>query len=176
MTTAPDAVPTRRRRSDAIGLRLIVAYKFLKAAAELMLGALVLSLASAGLADELHTVALSTRDHATAAWSVALAEWLMNAATARSLRVVALASLLDGAWTLFEGWALHRRYWWSGWLVVVVTASLFPFEAIAIARHARAGRIALMVVNVLIVAYLVRRRAAGAAPPGTVTMPSSNSR
>lgn len=143
---------------DAVGLRLIVGYKFVKAGAELLLGALLLSFAAAGLAEELRAVALSARDHATAAWSVRLAEWLMNTATARNLRVVALASLLDGAWTLFEGWALHRRFWWSGWLVVVATASLFPFEAIAIARHARAGRIAIMALNVVIVAYLVRSR------------------
>lgn len=143
---------------DALGLRLIVGYKFVKAAAELLLAVLILSLASAGLADELRMAALNVRNHATAAWSVALARWLMNAATSRNLRVIALASLLDAAASLFEGWALHRRFGWSRWLVVFTTSSLFPFEVVAIVRHFSAGRVALMVVNALIVVYLVRHR------------------
>ena len=158
-TTAPQDAGGRAGRSDAIGLRLIIGYKFTKAAAEFLLGVVILSMASAGLADELRTVALNVRNHATAAWSVALAKWLMNAATARNLRVVALASLLDAAASLFEGWALHRRFDWSRWLVVGATASLFPFEIVAIVRHLSAGRVALMVVNALIVVYLVRHRA-----------------
>jgi uncharacterized membrane protein (DUF2068 family) len=141
-----------------LGLRLIVGYKFAKAAALLLLGTLILSFASAGLADELRTVALNVRNHATAAWSVALAKWLMSAATSRNLRVVAVAALLDAAVSLLEGWALHRRFAWSRWLVVVTTSSLFPFEVVAIVCHFSAGRVLLIAVNVLIVVYLVRHR------------------
>lgn len=158
---------TPGKRSDGEdGLRLIIGYKVIKAGAEVLLGAVLFAMISVGLADELRDVALSARNHAAAAWSISLAEWLMNAATSRNLHVIALASLLDGAWSGFEGWALHRRYRWSGWLVVAATASLFPFEIVAIARHARAGRIALLLLNVVIVGYLVRaqlRRAPTAA-------------
>lgn len=155
--------------SDAVGLRLIIGYKFLKAVGELILGVAVLVFLSAGLPDEVRELARRVREHATAAWSVDLAEWLTNAATRRNLRVVAVASLLDAVWSCFEGWALYRGYAWSGWLVIVATSSLFPFEVIAIARHVRAGRVALMALNVLIVAYLVRRqlgRRAGELPAG----------
>ena len=146
------------KRPDDFGLRLIVGYKLVKAAAGLLLGVLILSLVSAGLADELHTIAMNVRNHATAAWSVALAKWLMNAATSRNLRVIAIASLLDAAASAFEGWALHRRFGWSRWLVVITTSSLFPFEVVAIVRHLSAGRVALIAVNALIVGYLVRHR------------------
>jgi len=158
MPPAPDPAAPTGEQPEALGLRLIVAYKFAKAAALLLLGTLILSFASAGLADEMRTVALNVRNHATAAWSVALAKWLMNAATSRNLRVVAIASLLDAAASLFEGWALHRRFGWSRWLVILTTSSLLPFEAIAIVRHFSAGRVALMVANVFIVVYLVRHR------------------
>ena len=146
---------------DALGLRLIIGYKLVKAAAGFLLGVLIFSLASAGLADELQTVALNFRNHATAAWSVTLAKWLMGATTSRNLRVVAIAALLDAAASLFEGWALHRRFGWSRWLVVLTTSSLLPLEAVAIVRHFSAGRVALMIVNVLIVVYLVRHRTHG---------------
>jgi uncharacterized membrane protein (DUF2068 family) len=148
-------------RPDDIGLRLIVGYKFAKAAVALLLGVLILSFASAGLADELRTIAMNVRNHATAAWSVALAKWLMNAATSRNLRVVAIASLLDAGASLFEGWALHRRFGWSRWLVVFTTSSLLPFEIVVIVRHFSVGRVALIAVNLLIVVYLVRHRVRG---------------
>jgi uncharacterized membrane protein (DUF2068 family) len=156
MPAVPDPAAPAGEQPEALGFRLIVAYKFAKAAALLLLGTLILSFASAGLADELRTVALNMRNHATAAWSVALAKWLMNAATSRNLRVVAIASLLDAAASLFEGWALHRRFGWSRWLVILTTSSLLPFEAIAIVRHFSAGRVALILINVFIVVYLVR--------------------
>jgi uncharacterized membrane protein (DUF2068 family) len=142
---------------DALGLRFIIGYKYAKAAGELVLGAAVLILASAGLGGALRTVALNTRDHATEAWSVALAQWLMHAATDRNLRIVALASLLDAAASLFEGWALHRHFRWSRWLVVGATASLLPFEVVAIVRHWHVGRLVLIIVNASIVVYLVWR-------------------
>jgi uncharacterized membrane protein (DUF2068 family) len=153
-----------RERSDAVGLRLLVGYKLVKALTELLFAALVPFLGSAGLAEELHAIALTIRHHAAEAWSIALAERLVHAATERNLRVVALASLFDGVLSSVEGWALHRRYWWSRWLVVVTTSCLLPFEGVELLRHPSAGRVALLLVNALIVIYLVRRGVAVAPP------------
>jgi uncharacterized membrane protein (DUF2068 family) len=143
--------------ANDIGVRVIVGIKLAKAAIEIIIGVLVLSLATAGMAGELRTIVMAVRDHATEAWSIRLAEWVMNAATTQHLRVAAVASLLDGSFSCFEGWALHRRYRWSRWLVVGATASFFPFEIAAILRHFSVGRVALAVVNALIVVYLVWR-------------------
>jgi uncharacterized membrane protein (DUF2068 family) len=110
--------------------------------------------------EELRAVALSIQHHATAAWSIALAHRLVQAATARTIVVVALAALFDGVLSAVEGWALYRRYRWSGWLVVGTTTSLLPFETLQLVRRLSAGRVALLIVNALIVVYLVRDRLA----------------
>ncbi len=144
----PAAVPT--------GLRLIIGYKVAKATAELIAGASFFLLGSAGATEKLVHAAQTLRRHATEAWSIALAEKLLDASTARHVFVVAMAIIADGIVTAVEGWALCRGYGWSHWLVMFTTASLLPFEGIAIAHHVNAGRMLLLIVNVVIVAYLLR--------------------
>jgi uncharacterized membrane protein (DUF2068 family) len=96
--------------------------------------------------------------HATAAWSTELADRLIGAATPRGVHRVALAALFDGALSFVEGFAIHRRWAWSGWLVVVATSCLLPFEILALVHHLSATRSAVLVINVAIVAYLIRHR------------------
>lgn len=144
-------------RQTEIGLRLIVLYKLTKAVLEVAFGATVAIFAD-GVSAELQRLAVAVRDHATAAWSIALAERLVRAATARHLEIVALASLFDGVFSAVEGWALHKRYRWSGWLVIGATSCLLPFEAIALVRRLTFGRVTLLFVNALIVVYLVRHQ------------------
>lgn len=153
--TPPPAAPVTEPSTNA-GLRLIVAYKLVKAALEMLLGALLLS----SLARKIVAVtgAANIRHHATEAWSLTFAERLLHSPTTHSLHVIALAAILDGAVSLVEGWALHRRYSWSGWLVVATTSCLLPFEFIALVRHPTAGHLVLLVLNALIVIYLIWRR------------------
>jgi hypothetical protein len=67
-------------RPDAMmGLRLIIGYKFVKAIAELLIGASFFFLSSAGLADGLTAIAEGIRHHVTEAWSLTLAERLIHA-------------------------------------------------------------------------------------------------
>jgi uncharacterized membrane protein (DUF2068 family) len=145
-------------RPGGLGVRLIVGYKLAKAAAALSLGVLLLFLGSAGLAHELREVAAALRHHFAAAWSVELSEALVRAAGGRHLLVVAVALLLDGVSSLVEGWALHRRYRWSRWLIVAATSALLPFEVLSLFRRLSLGRFAILLVNAAIVAYLARRR------------------
>ncbi len=151
------------------GLRLIIGYKLTKAGLEFLGGASIFILGSVGLAHKLAYVAQMIRRHATEAWSIALAEQLLDASTAHNVFVVAMAMLVDSVVTSIEGWALYRGYVWSRWLVVGTTAALIPFEVLALVRHANAGRAALLLINLLIVIYLLRRheqpaaRAAGTA-------------
>jgi uncharacterized membrane protein (DUF2068 family) len=146
------------QRSNAVGLRLIIGYKVVKAMAELLAGASFLILGSVGLAERLTYVAQAIRHHVTEAWSISLAERLIDVSTAHHVFVVAVAVIFDGTVTLIEGWALHCRYRWSRWLVVGTTSLLLPFEAVTLTRHPSAGRVVLLLVNALIVAYLIRRR------------------
>jgi len=139
------------------GLQLIIGYKLSKAAAEFLCGASIMVLGSVGFAQKLAATAQVLRQHATEAWSIALAERLLDASTAHHVSVVAMALGVDAIVTAIEGWALYRRYVWSRWLVVGTTASLLPFEILALLRHPNGGRIAVLVLNLLTVAYLVRR-------------------
>ena len=154
-TAPPDATPPDA--AAPAGLKVIIGYKFAKAALELLLGAAFLAFRSLGLVGKLVSIAQAIRHHATEAWSIALAEWLLDASTAHHVIVVALAVSADGIVTLIEAWALQRRYRWSGWLVIGTSASLLPFEVDSIRRHPSVGHIVLLLVNLGIVAYLVRR-------------------
>jgi uncharacterized membrane protein (DUF2068 family) len=140
-----------------VGLRLIVAYKLAKSMLGVLFGSLVLA-APATLTYEVQKLVWSFRAHAVAAWSVHLAERLMRATTERNLAVLGVALLLDGALSLFEAWALHRRRPWGRWVVVGATCSLLPFEIVALVRHATSGRLSILFVNLAIVLYLVRHR------------------
>jgi len=135
---------------------LIVGYKAAKAALEIIFGT-VLVLFATKATGELQSAAVNVRDHGTAAWSVALANKVAQEATPRHLVGVAAACLLDGLFTAFEGWALHRGYRWGSWLVICATACFLPFEIISLARHVTAGRVTVFFVNASIVAYLLRR-------------------
>jgi uncharacterized membrane protein (DUF2068 family) len=144
------------------GLRLIIGYKLGKALAEVLGGASIFILGSVGLAQKLAFIAQGIRRHATEDWSIALAEKLLDASTAHNVFVVAMAMLADSVVTAIEGWALYRRYVWSRWLVVLTTASLIPFEISALVRHPNAGRAVVLLVNLLIVVYLLKRHESAA--------------
>lgn len=139
------------------GLRLIIAYKLVKAAGEVGAAVLIAALVAAGLASDLHAIAEQLRRHVVHAWSIWVANLLLRALGARSLELVSAALWLDGAFSFLEGWALHRRWWWGPWLVVVATGALVPFEIIALVRRVHVGRILLLAINLAIVVYLARR-------------------
>ncbi|HEY3450162.1 MAG TPA: DUF2127 domain-containing protein [Myxococcales bacterium] len=146
----------------AVGLRLIVLYKAVKAAAEVLLAVAGAILLAAGLGEPLHGFILAMREHVVAAWSTRLLEVLVRETTPGRLWLGVGAVAADGLLTSVEGWALHRRYRWGPWLVVVATSSLVPFEVYELSRRMSAARVATLAVNLAIVAYLVwhaRRRA-----------------
>ncbi|HEX7476636.1 MAG TPA: DUF2127 domain-containing protein [Polyangiales bacterium] len=161
LSPPPGQTNMRTCHRNVTGLQLIVAYKASKAVIEVLFGVLLLSIGTVSFTHEVRGFALSLQHHATAAWTLALAERLVRAATERNLLVVAVASLVDGVFSGFESWALHRRYGFSHWLVICATASLVPFEAVALVRHVSAVRVALLLLNVWIVGYLVRGKLAG---------------
>jgi uncharacterized membrane protein (DUF2068 family) len=165
MRTSPQPMPTL-----AVGLRVITIYKFIKAALQTIAAVLLFYGAAHGLGARLADFADNLREHAVHAWSNVFAAALLRFVHARhSLVWTADALLLDAALGCVEGWALARGYTWGEWLVVGTSAFLIPFEIRALLHHLRFGRAILLLVNVAIVAYLVRnirnRRAAEAAAP-----------
>jgi GTP-binding protein len=137
-------------------LVVIIAYKFAKGGLWFAL-ALGMSVAMRmGLGDHLRGFADHLQHHAHA-WSLRLAELLVRASTPRGLWTVVVALIADGISSFIEGWALYRGRWWGPWLVVVATASLLPFEVVALSHHPHVVRAALFLLNIAIVLYLGRQ-------------------
>jgi len=147
------------------GLRLIITYKFTKAVLQVLAAVLLFYGAAHGLSARLAEFAERLREHAVHAWSNVFAAALLRFTHSRhSLTFTAYALLADAGLSGVEGWAISRGHTWGEWLVVGTTACLIPFEIWALMHHLRAGRVILLVLNVVIVAYLIanirfRRRA-----------------
>jgi uncharacterized membrane protein (DUF2068 family) len=144
---------------------LIVTYKFTKAVLQVAAAVLLFYGAAHGLSAKLADFADRLREHAVHAWTNVFAAALLRFVHSRhSLAFTADALLLDAGLSSVEGWALSRGYTWGEWLVVGTTAFLLPFEIRALLHHVRVGRVLLLALNLVIVAYLIvnirQRRAA----------------
>lgn len=139
------------------GLRIIVIYKIVRAVASWIGGAILLVLVATGRTAQMHDAAVVLRDHMTHAISLAVARFLVDALTARHIMVAAVALAIDGGFAYLEGWALHRRFWWGPWLILIATAALLPFEVVLLIRRFRFGRVIVFVINLAIFIYIARR-------------------
>ena len=139
------------------GIRIIILYKFAKAALELVLAGLLPVLILTGLAEHVHALTLSLRHHMVSVWSLRAANLLVALTTVSHLSLTAIALALDGTLTSVEGWSLWRGYTWGPWLVVVATASLIPFELWDLVKAPRIGRGLLVALNAGVAFYLLRR-------------------
>ena len=148
----------RGAEAQETGVRAIVAYKIVKTVLEVIAAGVLLYGAHRGLSASLTRFAEHLRHHAVNAWSnivVRAVERFLHAP--HSIVWTAYAALVDAVLSGVEGYALWRGYAWGEWLVVGTTASLIPFELYALTRHVRVGRVILLVLNLVIVAYLVNR-------------------
>jgi uncharacterized membrane protein (DUF2068 family) len=159
--------PVRRER----GLVAIIAYKLIKATVWLVFAVVLAANAGRGLGGQLLLSLAEHLRHHAHAWSLALAGWLMRASSPRGLWTIVVALLADGSFSLLEGWALFRGFWWAPWMVVVATASFMPFEVIAVAHYPHPVRIAVLALNLAIVVYLARRVGRGFSPDRSLGSP-----
>jgi uncharacterized membrane protein (DUF2068 family) len=140
------------------GIRLIIGYKFGKAILQSAAALVLIYGATHGLTAALVIFADKMREHAVHAWSNVVAAALLRFTSRRhSLWLASYALLGDACLSTLEAWALSQGYAWGAWLVVAATACLLPFEIASLARHIRLGRVILFVLNIVIVAYLIRR-------------------
>ncbi|HVI94426.1 MAG TPA: DUF2127 domain-containing protein [Anaeromyxobacter sp.] len=155
----------------AIGVRLIVLYKAVKAVLEIALAFTLVALAAAGEIATLREVAIQLKEHLASRWSLSLGRALGALVSERGVHLLELGLALDGVVSAFEGWSLARGYRWGPWLVIFATATPLPLEIHAIVRAPSPSRIALAIVNLAIVLYLARdlRRSGvvGRGAPGT---------
>jgi len=141
-------------------LRLIILYKYAKGGLGLALALVVFIVAVRGSGAALADGVARSLRHLTHPWAQSIGQVAVRALQGHYLFAVAFALVLDGTFTMLEGWALRRGAWWGPWLVVISTAMLLPPEVIAVVRHASAARAVILVINVAIVFYLVRHASA----------------
>jgi uncharacterized membrane protein (DUF2068 family) len=140
-----------------VGERIIILYKWLKAAAEVLLAVGLIVLSLSGEIESLRALGIELRRNVASRWSLAVAAVIGGLLSERGLYYVKLGLFLDGAVSAFEGYSLWRGYRWGAWLVVVASALPLPLEVVAIVRHHRLGRVLLALANLAIVIYLACR-------------------
>ena len=77
-------------------------------------------------------------------------------ADTRSLVAISVGSFIYAALLLTEATGLWLRRRWAEYFTIIVTGSFIPLEIYELARRFTGTRLAIIVVNVAIVAYLVR--------------------
>ena len=75
----------------------------------------------------------------------------------RSLELAGAGALVYGAVFGVEGVGLLARKSWAEWMTLGVTTSFLPFELYELAHGVTAGRVAAVVINVLVLVYLAAR-------------------
>lgn len=73
------------------------------------------------------------------------------------LKALGAGTFIYSALLLTEGTGLLLRKRWAEYFTIITTAGLIPLELYEIAKHVTAGKIAVLLINVLIVVYLVMR-------------------
>jgi uncharacterized membrane protein (DUF2068 family) len=143
-----------RRRPDLL-IRLIAALKLLKGGMLVALGVGALSMRHH------HDGALNTWIHALAAdpHGRYLTELLARVTSldAHRLRQIGVGSLAYASVFLVEGVGLLLRKPWAEIMTVLVTTSFIPLEVYELVEHRSWAKVAVIVVNVLVVLYLLRR-------------------
>jgi uncharacterized membrane protein (DUF2068 family) len=75
----------------------------------------------------------------------------------RRLRLITIAFFVYATLYLVEGVGLYLQKLWAEWLTVVTTSILLPLELYELVVHPSGMKVALIVVNVVVIAYLVWR-------------------
>ena len=137
-------------------LWLIGGFKLLKGLVLIMLGFAALRLLHRDVAEVVWNTAFQLHLDPGGRFVGALLE-RFGAITPRGLEKIAAGAFIYATLVITEGIGLVLRKRWAEYFTVIVTASFVPLEALEVAKHATVARMAVMAINVGIVAYLVMR-------------------
>jgi uncharacterized membrane protein (DUF2068 family) len=140
------------------GLKLIAAFKFVKAAVLIAAGLGGLGLWGPGRSAWIHHwltgLALNAGHH----WAARLAGSalaLLGAVGSRGRHALAAGAFLYAAVFLVEGIGLTRDRRWAVYLTVAVTISFLPVEALSLWYRWTLPRVGTIVLNTAVVVYLL---------------------
>jgi uncharacterized membrane protein (DUF2068 family) len=74
----------------------------------------------------------------------------------RRLKELSVGTFIYAAIFFTEGIGLALRKRWAEYFTIIVTASLLPLEVYVLAKHPSVGEVFALVINLAVVAYLVR--------------------
>jgi uncharacterized membrane protein (DUF2068 family) len=134
----------------------IVAFKALKSSVLLIVGVTLLVDRQADPAEFLMRMAL--RFHMPMSSQLLQRALALAALTVAHQTALGLTACAYGCLLGAEGIGLFLRAAWARWLTIVATSALIPLEVFEVLRRPHTTRVLLLVANVAIVAYLVRRR------------------
>jgi uncharacterized membrane protein (DUF2068 family) len=139
------------------GERLIMLYKFAKAASQVAAAVVIIVALQFDLTIKLVHVVAMIANHLTSQMALRAARFVLAHLSSGTIGFTAAALAADAVISVVEGWALYHRHWWGPWLVVLATGSLIPLEVYELVRKVRLGRAIILVLNVAVVVYLVIR-------------------
>jgi hypothetical protein len=157
--TQPEPVPPPPTQGEPInerervGFRLIIGYKFCKAA--LMFGVAVWLTTAPGAA--FRTLESLARELAEGGAAFGRAgHWIQAHLTSTFVLRGALLAWLDSLSSAIEGFLLLSGKPWAHWIVIVGLAALLPFELLSLEHRPGIGKVLVLLANVAIVVYLAR--------------------
>jgi uncharacterized membrane protein (DUF2068 family) len=77
--------------------------------------------------------------------------------TPKQLRELSLGTFLYAGLFAIEGTGLLLRKRWAEYFTIITTSGLIPLEVVELVRHFTVTKVAVLIVNVLIVWYLAAR-------------------
>lgn len=150
----PPSHPTKRER---VGLELVAAYSFVKAAALLAAGFAALGMLNARVSvaanSWLEGLALRYESRLAGRTAEHVLPYLERA-TGRHLIEIAIGAFIFAAVYVVEGVGLWRCRRWAEYLTIAVSASFLPFELLAIFHNPTMPLLVTFVLNVMVVAFL----------------------
>jgi uncharacterized membrane protein (DUF2068 family) len=135
-------------------LRVIAAYKLLKAIALLIVAGVAFGLVGPEHLQSFSSWLVNLPLRHGHGFLVQLIDRLFEFGP-RKFLAIGIAACIYAAVFLVEGWGLWRERRWAEYLTVIVTASLIPVELWEIHVHVTWLKVAAFFANVAIVAYLV---------------------
>jgi len=148
------AVDMPGKRTHGRGVRLIAAFKLLKAVGLLALGVGALKLLHKDVAGEVeHWINVFRGDPHNHYLDLLLEK--LSILDDRRLKELSVATFVYSGIFFVEGIGLALQKRWAEYLTIITTASLLPIEIYELTRRVTAGRCLALVVNLAIVGYLI---------------------
>jgi uncharacterized membrane protein (DUF2068 family) len=153
-TNSPPAGDEATRAEERrLGFRVIVGYKFVKAA--IMLGVAIWLTAVPGSA--YRTLVELARELAEGGAAFGrLGHWIQHHLSSTFMVRGAILAWLDSLSSALEATLLLSGKPWAHWIVILGLACLLPFEILSLEHRPGIAKVLVLIANVAIVVYLAR--------------------